>query len=696
MHDFGERLEDGVRVQLDEMGCMPGVLGNIAERMGVCDENTIEHFTQLLTEMGIFNETGFDFPIVEQMQHALADSGLHLSCLYGAQELSKTSEGTLNERSERLVGALDQGDFVIAAFPRRRPGSEYYQHFLHYVGLFKDESDGKYKKIDTSEVDGGLEEFGLDELLEIITPSDHIPVQAIRVSKTHHQKLTETQQQDTEWDKFPPGTELLTNPYGSVTDTGLQVPPRTVNPTSVVIASRADQERFASPEHLTAHLGVLSREGKYPNGYPRFVVDPSVMRLADTIGMSGFLPFSTREDAVPALELNRRMDVDPKIHEVSGVIWIENTPETATAWQHAGTGISARRALAIGEGTQDEPEKKRAAIDTIKAKISEHTGASFEDIFILPTGMSAIYSVNKILQSIDDRPAVQFGFPYVDSYEQRKFGHRMMSKNMIGILDSDYAAIPQELRALHLEIPSNPRLETPDLTRLQQIMPANIPWVLDDTIGFGNIDDGKLPDNVAFRVTSLTKQFSSVGNVMGGAIILRPQNPNYARLREIMEKRSLPEIWWQDAQVLARNSSYFNDVLPLMNRNGHMLAHHMLNNYADAFNAIHYPSLDGHRETYDQFRKVDGGYGSLVSFDFKDPEVARRFSEAFRVTPAPGLGYFYSTQCWYTRLAHKNAMEQARYGVPVDLLRISTGIEGDREISLTQRSDEAMEIALAG
>ena len=59
---------------------------------------------------------------------------------------------------------------------------------------------------------------------------------------------------------------------------------------------------------------------------------------------------------------------------------------------------------------------------------------------------------------------------------------------------------------------------------------------------------------VDFTMSSLTKQFTGSGNVMGGTIVLNQHSSNYLRLRARMQRDYEELIFPEDAAVLLRSS----------------------------------------------------------------------------------------------------------------------------------------------
>ena len=149
---------------------------------------------------------------------------------------------------------------------------------------------------------------------------------------------------------------------------------------------------------------------------------------------------------------------------------------------------------------------------------------SSKDVYLYPSGMSAIYHVHQLLIEWRGSQSIVFGFPYeltlkmVETYGPGyrffPFGTTDELARLTNFLQSE-AAEGRRPQAVWCECASNPLLRTPDLTKLRKL--ANrygFVLIVDETIGsFANVDVFGVADVV---VTSLTKSFSGYSNVMAG------------------------------------------------------------------------------------------------------------------------------------------------------------------------------------
>ena len=173
------------------------------------------------------------------------------------------------------------------------------------------------------------------------------------------------------------------------------------------------------------------------------------------------------------------------------------------------------------------------------------------DVFLFPTGMSAIWSAHQLALDVRGaKKSVCFGcvdvtsltklgaelkatisFPYTDTLkilEKWGPGCFFLGDGLDSSIDELEAILEAELTrnmheppilALFTEFPSNPLLRSADLPRLRTLADKyDFLIVIDDTIGnFINVETLPFADIVA---TSLSKLFSGDSNVMGGRYIL--------------------------------------------------------------------------------------------------------------------------------------------------------------------------------
>ncbi|KAK6346999.1 hypothetical protein TWF696_007090 [Orbilia brochopaga] len=306
---------------------------------------------------------------------------------------------------------------------------------------------------------------------------------------------------------------------------------------------------------------------------------------------------------------------------------------------------------------------------------------SASDVYLSPTGMSAIFSSYRIVQKCFGSPKmVQFGFPYLDTLKiLQKFGNGCIFlgngdesdlNELEAILESG-----ERIAGLFCEFPSNPLLKSPNLSKLREL--ANkykFVIVVDETIGnFINVDVLPYAD---ILVSSLTKIFSGDSNVMGGSCIISPNMPYYQALSEIAAGVLEDNYWGEDAIVMERNSRDFASRVLRINKNAEALADLFLRWQPTIVKRVFYPKYDDSRENYEQCRCQEGGYGGLLSVTFSSHQYAIQFYDFVKTAKGPSLGTNFTLTSPYALLAHYKELDWvAQYGVESHLIRVSVGLE---------------------
>ncbi len=489
-----------------------------------------------------------------------------------------------------------------------------------------------------------------------------------------------------------PADLLLDSPLCQAEDLGRPIPdsPHAV---SVCLPTWADNIGYEEKDPR-----VIDRLN---NGYPRFVyhhlcrklfalceerfagAGESCLAFPSIAAVKRFADFFTKATS-------RRPSLNEfGAHGVQVACFPSECAETAkSGWQHFGEGISSRQAEACLQDRQP-PDAARAK-KLLRQRLADSAGAEFEDVFLFPSGMNAIFTVYRGLEArLPHRKCVQFGFPYVDTLKiQQKCGRGVHfyprgDEAEVEQLARTLAAEP--VSGIYTEFPSNPLLKSPDLARLAELARKNgCPLIVDDTVAtFINADVLSAADAVC---SSLTKFFSGSGDVTAGSVVLNPRGPFYADLKAALD-RNEDLLWAEDAVVLEENSRDFEERVQRINQNAERLADHLHQHPRVA--VVNYPKYQTPRR-YRAFQKQGGGFGGLMSIELTEPAVrAPRVFDALRVSKGPNLGTNYTLVSPYTILAHYGELEFAEScGVSRYLLRISVGLEDADD--LINRFDEAL------
>ncbi|MBM3289137.1 MAG: PLP-dependent transferase, partial [Candidatus Hydrogenedentes bacterium] len=338
------------------------------------------------------------------------------------------------------------------------------------------------------------------------------------------------------------------------------------------------------------------------------------------------------------------------------------------------------------------PYEQSETKKTLTARISQLLGVGAKDVRLYPSGMAALAGALECVRA--NRPGaktVQLGLPYVDLLRiQTKWGPEASFYAELNAATFETLAWQIEnehIAAVFCEFPGNPLLQCADLERLSALLRAHgVPLVIDETLGsFVNVDLLPFADIV---VTSLTKYFSGVGDVMGGSLALNAASPSHDGLARHLRKRYEDRLWEDDAAVLEANSRDFAERMRRIDANAECLCDHLRAH--PKVQRVHFPKY----ETPELYRKAcrpGAGYGGMFSLVLKDAaNAAPKFYDALRVSKGPSLGTNYTLACPYTLLAHFDELDWVEsVGVSPHLVRVSVGLEDSGD--LVRRFDEALE-----
>ncbi|KAI5996144.1 pyridoxal phosphate-dependent transferase [Pisolithus albus] len=349
------------------------------------------------------------------------------------------------------------------------------------------------------------------------------------------------------------------------------------------------------------------------------------------------------------------------------------------------------------------------------------TNVSEDDIFLFPSGMSAIWNVHQLL--LASRPlgkSVVFGFPYTDTLKVVEksgpgaifYGHGRDCDiddldDLLATKAADNPSVPPIL-ALYTECPSNPRLCTVDIPRLRALADKyDFLIVIDETIGtFANVDVLPYADII---ITSLSKYVGGYATALGGSLLINPRMRHHALLKEHLTSTFEDTYFTPDALVMERNSRDFLERMRIINANTEYICdflhmHSIEGGASESEGAVIkqvlYPKYVT-PENYQVCRRrlptgeldpENGGYGGLFSVTFTSMEASRAFYDALEVAKGPSLGTTFTLTCPYTLLGHYWELGwAAEYGVEEGLVRVSIGTE-DKE-ALLRAVDAALRAA---
>ena len=143
-----------------------------------------------------------------------------------------------------------------------------------------------------------------------------------------------------------------------------------------------------------------------------------------------------------------------------------------------------------------------------------------------------------------------------------------------------------------------------------------------------------------------------------------------------------------DVKVLLQNCLDFRARVQLASSNAIAIANSLKTH--GSISCVNYPTMVASAALYERYRRPDGGYGSLISVIFRNPESAVRFYDAVDLCKGPSFGANFTLVLPYSQLAHAFELDWAEsHGMLKHIVRISVGLEDER--TLIRKFDEALE-----
>jgi cystathionine gamma-synthase len=420
--------------------------------------------------------------------------------------------------------------------------------------------------------------------------------------------------------------------------------------------------------------GVPSVINAMKLGYPRFVYHPLLKKLfaeAEKKFASAeefCLVFPSDKVAKLCVKFCETGKVEKFADGIFAVILPKGLEKKAKEfWMHAGLIVSSRKAETILNNKQTA---KGNGKEVVKEKLSSLTNADKGDIYLFPSGMGAIFTAYSL---VNDKTTLQLGFPYVDTLKiQEKFG---TAKFLNYKSATDLQALETELKtgkisAVITEFPLNPVLTCVELDEVSRLCRQyGAAFIVDDTLAtWENVDVLQYAD---IAVTSLTKFFSGVGDVLAGSLILNKNSPLYSQLKSKLTAAYEDLLFDADAEVLAKNCADFEDRIESINQNAERFFEELKK--LPNVRKVYYTKDD---PVYKKYKKPGAGYGGIISVVFETEEQAREYFNNLDCKKGPSLGTNYTLACPYTMLAHYYERDFAESsGVPFHLIRFSVGVE---------------------
>ncbi|WP_321468526.1 PLP-dependent transferase [Halarcobacter sp.] len=473
---------------------------------------------------------------------------------------------------------------------------------------------------------------------------------------------------------------------------GETLPPKNVHAVSVSMPTISDVIGYEEFDEDT--LKVIK------SGYPRFILHPYLKKLSSFIkekykisNIYEVVLLSSKK-AVDLVSDKYYIYNKIEIDEPFGVILVQNgttqLQKVLSYIQHVGCNLSSRLAeeYLFNEGLIDTLHKEELEDKEVSEKIVKETLANaykqpLENIELTPSGMNAIYSVVRGLNSIQAHNGrdtlIQFGWLYLDTmnivnhhFQRQKVFPDISNLDLLEEYLKDYGL---RVTAIITEVPTNPLLKCVDIKRLRSLCDKyNIPLVIDSTFATPyNLD---LTDYADIFVESLTKFASGNADVLMGAIILNKKHRLSHMNKEFFGH--CEKVFIKDIQRMAFEIKNYEKRVKIISSNTKKLVDYLKT--CPYIKNLYYCLDEKNKVNYSQTMIDDNSYVGIVSVTFNKP--LKETYDKLNFAKGPSLGTEFTLLMPYTYLAHYDLIKTKKgkkflenIELPVDLIRISVGTE---------------------
>ncbi|MFV0521551.1 MAG: PLP-dependent transferase [Mangrovibacterium sp.] len=438
--------------------------------------------------------------------------------------------------------------------------------------------------------------------------------------------------------------------------------------------------------------GTTEIAKKIKSAYPRFVRHPYLILLADYIkqkyevSRSFDVVILSSQRAAEKACMEKGINTALKVCESFGVVMVKkNTKQLEDILsfiQLTGSVLSSRAAqdylFKVGVLTaiyKEKAEGSELAEQIVKNTIADAYKQSYLNVGLAPSGMNAVYAVLEGIQREQKSQGrdilVQLGWLYSDTMtvvdKCSKRAKKILNVERLEELEGFLSENGREVSAIITEIPTNPQLRCVDLKHLRKLCDNyQIPLIVDTTIATPYLVDFIPYADV--MIESLSKFASGNADVLMGAVVINEKLSD-RHMRETIFK-NLEPVYHGDLQRMAIEVREYKGRVHKVSANAEALvAYFKRCSYVDKVFYHHF----------------DGCYVGLVSVTFSTD--FRSIYDELNLPKGPSLGTEFTLAMPYTYLAHYDYVNKplgkeilSQIDLPVDLLRISVGIEPIQDI----------------
>lgn len=427
-------------------------------------------------------------------------------------------------------------------------------------------------------------------------------------------------------------------------------------------------------------------------GYPRFVLNELVAAARDrAAARAGFDParsLALHSDRAARQAIALAAPAAARTHDLGDWTLLEvdaaSLERAAKIVQHAGLRLASRAAEDWLAGRAASPGPAEALAQALLPWVRPAAAA---DLRVTPSGMNAVAAAVEAARAVQ-RPQgrtawLQLGWLYVDSSEFLR--KTLAPGETLTVIDdvADRAALEAffadhrgRVAGVLTELPTNPRLASPDLAHLSALAAREGALRLLDPSSSGLVNVDLMP-HADILVTSLTKYAGARGDVMAGLVVVHPSAPCADELRRAVFAWTGP-VAAGDAQALLAQLPEMEAVAQAQNRNARTIADQLARH--PAVSRVLTADRGPTAAAYDAVARGPGRPGALITFELKG-DLAD-FYDRVALPKGPSFGLRFSLLCPFLWLAHHDLVttESGRKrireaGLNPDLIRLSVGTE---------------------
>lgn len=309
------------------------------------------------------------------------------------------------------------------------------------------------------------------------------------------------------------------------------------------------------------------------------------------------------------------------------------------------------------------------------------------DALLFGSGMAAAVSVFQALQPGDHVLAPKVMYWSLRNWLlgfAREWGLQIELVDTTSVAAVEAAMRPGKTKLLWLETPGNPLWEIADIAALSDLCREHQVYLAVDSTCATPVLSNPLELGADIVMHSATKYLNGHSDVIAGALVCKEEDDFWQRIRTI-RRSSGAVLGPQDAAQLLRGMRTLFIRVREASANAQYLAEQLAQ--LPQVSKVWYPGLTDFAGHEVALRQMHGGFGGMLSIQVSGGEHAAIATAVHtrlwkRATSLGGVE---------SLIEHRASIEGEGTPVPLDLLRLSTGIEDATELFADLR--QALELA---